>query len=149
MFSLRRAAPAIRSSVRTYAAAAKDGQAPIQLFGVDGTYATALYSASAKAGSLDAVTSALSKLQGTLSTDAKVAGLISNPTLSNDDKSIIVEVLSKSIGNEKSVSNLLKVMSENNRLGLIPQVADSFAQLIAASNGEVEVTITSAQVCTS
>lgn len=146
MFSLRRIPTVARQSVRTYAAATNDGKPPIQLFGVDGTYASALYSASAKAGSLDAVSSALNRLQGTLKSDPKVAGLISNPTLSNADKAVVVDVLSKSIGNEKSVTNLLKVMSENNRLGLLPQVSEAFTSLISAQNGEVEVTITSAQV---
>ncbi|CCG80602.1 ATP synthase subunit 5,mitochondrial [Taphrina deformans PYCC 5710] len=145
MFSLRRASPVVRNSVRTYAAAANDGQPPIQLFGIDGTYASALYSASAKAGSLEAVSSALNKLQGTLSKDAKVASLISNPTLNNEDKVVVVDVLSKSINGEKSVTNLLKVMAENNRLGLLSQVSEAFGTLIAAEKGEVEVTITSAQ----
>lgn len=146
MFSIRRTSPVVRTSVRSYAAAANAGQPPLQLFGIDGTYASALYTASAKAGSLDAVASALTKLQGTLKNDSKVAGLISNPTLNNTDKNVVVDVLSKSIGGEKSVSNLLTVMAENNRLGLLSQVSEAFQTLIAAEKGEVEVTITSAQV---
>lgn len=146
MFSLRRTPLVVRQIARSYAAVANNGKPPIQLFGVDGIYATALYTAAAKGGSLDAVSSALNRLQGTLRNDSKVAALISNPTLSNADKAVVVDVLSKSINNEKSVSNLLKVMSENNRLGLLPEVSQAFTTLISAQNGEVEVTITSAQV---
>lgn len=136
---------ALRQSVRSYAASAADATPPIQLFGVDGTYASALYSASVKSGSLDAVNSALTKLQTTLKNDSKVAGLISNPTLNMSDKTVIVDVLSKSVGGDKSITNLLKVMAENNRLGMLPAVSEAFASLIAAQKGEVEVTITSAQ----
>ncbi|BFZ58249.1 ATP synthase F0 subcomplex subunit OSCP atp5 [Savitreella phatthalungensis] len=136
----------LASCRRGYASAAGgDSQPPIALFGVDGTYASALYTAAAKSGSLDGVAGALSKLQQTLKGDGRVSALIGNPTLTSADKSVIVEVLSKSAGGDKSVTNLLKVMAENNRLGLLPQVSEAFAQLIAAQKGEVEVTITSAQ----
>lgn len=148
MFAIRRAPVSrslLRQSVRSYAAAANDGQPPIALFGVDGTYASALYSAAAKGGQLDAVASSLARLQTTLKNDARVSALVGNPTLNNEDKKVIVEVLSKAIGGDKSVTNLLKVMAENNRLALLPQVGDAFAQLISAQKGEVEVTITSAQ----
>jgi F-type H+-transporting ATPase subunit O len=146
MLSFRRAtaSPALRQSIlRTYAAQA-NAQPPIQLFGVDGTYATALYSAAAKQGSLDNVTSALSKLQNTLKADKKVLTLIGNPTLSMQDKKAIVDVLAKAAGGDKSISNLLSVMADNNRLGMLPQVAEAYEQLISAGKGEVEVTITSA-----
>ncbi|ORY80845.1 OSCP/delta subunit of ATPase [Protomyces lactucae-debilis] len=147
MYSLRRtaatASPILRQATRTYAAQA-NVQPPIQLFGVDGTYATALYTASAKQGSLDSVTAALQKLTTTLQSDKKVAMLIGNPTLSQQDKKIIVEVLSKAAGGDKAVGNLLSVMADNNRLGMLPQIAEAYNQLISAGKGEVEVTITSA-----
>ena len=136
---------ALRQGIRTYAAAA-DATPPIQLFGVDGTYASALYSASIKSGNLDSVSSALQKIQSTLKTDSKVSTLISNPTLNNADKSVIVEVLAKAVGGDKSITNLLKVMAENNRLGMLPAVSEAFASLISAQKGETDVVITSAQV---
>lgn len=143
---MNRVSPVVRCCVRTYAASANSGKPPIQLFGIDGTYASALYTAAAKSGSLDAVSTALNRLDSTLKSDEKVAGLISNPTLNNADKAVVVDVLSKSIGGQKSVSNLLAVMAENNRLGMLSQVSTAFGSLIAADKGEVEVTITSAQV---
>lgn len=136
----------LRQGSRAYAAAAANSTPPIQLFGVDGTYASALYSASVKSGSLDSVSNALQKLQSTLKSDSKVATLISNPTLNNADKNTIVEVLAKSVGGDKSITNLLKVMAENNRLGMLPAVGEAFASLISAQKGETDVVITSAQV---
>ncbi len=141
--SLRSIQPSA-SIARTYASAAKI-QVPIQLFGVAGTYATALYTAAAKQNALEPTYKHLQTLEQTLERDPKVVQLIGNPTLSKDDKVVIVDVLSKQVGGDKIISNLLKVMSENNRLGMLGGVASSFSELMSAQRGEVEVIVTSAQ----
>ena len=42
------------------------------------------------------------------------------------------------------MQNFLQTLSSNNRMGVLPGVAEKFAQLISAARGEVEMTVTSA-----
>lgn len=73
--------------------------------------------------------------------------ILSAPTLTPEDKSAIVAELTKQAGASGStLKNFLNTLAENNRLGLLKGVCDKFGQLMAASRGEVEMTVTSAQV---
>ncbi|KAK9322353.1 OSCP/delta subunit of ATPase [Lipomyces orientalis] len=128
--------------MRTYATAASTAP-PVQLFGVDGTYASALYTAAAKTSSLDDTSKALTSLKSLVEKDADLSGILSNPALSASDKKIVVETLSKSVS-APAVANLLAVLAENNRLGLLSEVIEKFGTLMSAYKGEVEATITSA-----
>ena len=74
--------------------------------------------------------------------------MLSAPQLTASDKQAIVQELSKHIGNQDKgvVKNLLATLAENNRLGALEGVVDKFAVLMGAHRGEVELTVTSAQV---
>ncbi|KAL4820222.1 ATP synthase delta subunit-domain-containing protein [Aspergillus spinulosporus] len=135
------------NGLRTYATAAQDVKPPVSLFGVDGTYATALYTASAKSSSLDATSKALNNLGAALKADPKLTTIISTPTLSAADKQAIVAELQKVAGADKGdiLKNFLATLAENNRLGLLNDVVDKFAALMSAHRGEIELSITSAQ----
>ncbi|KAF2965445.1 hypothetical protein GQX73_g8149 [Xylaria multiplex] len=151
--SLRAAAPQrtfAQSSVRSYAAAAatQDVRAPVSVYGLDGTYATALYTAAVKTSTLDPTAKALSALGDLYAKDAKLATVLATPTLTEGDKSAIVAELQKSIGSagtNETVKNFLTTLAENNRLALLKGVCDKFGELISASRGEVEMTVTSTQ----
>ena len=45
------------------------------------------------------------------------------------------------------MKNFLQTLAENNRLGVLEGVVDKFGVLMGAARGEVELTVTSAQVC--
>lgn len=49
----------------------------------------------------------------------------------------------------KAVKNLLEVMSENGRLGMLDHVVSAFERIMRAHKGEVDVIVTSAMVWTS
>ncbi|CAG9938973.1 unnamed protein product [Clonostachys rosea f. rosea IK726] len=127
--SVRAAAPqralALRSTpVRSFAAAASaDVKPPKAVFGLDGTYATALYTAASKSSALDPTANAITKLGALLEKDPKLASILSAPTLTTQDKSDIVAELTKQAGASDP----------------------TFSELIAAARGEVELKITSAQ----
>ncbi|KAL6237302.1 hypothetical protein BDW75DRAFT_249203 [Aspergillus navahoensis] len=135
------------NGLRTYATAAQDVKPPVSLFGVDGTYATALYTASAKSSSLDATFKALNNLGAALKADPKLISIISTPTLSAADKQVIIAELQKVAGADKGdlLKNFLATLAENNRLGMLNDVVDKFAALMSAHRGEIELSITSAQ----
>ncbi|TDZ34723.1 ATP synthase subunit 5 [Colletotrichum spinosum] len=153
----RAAAPASRlvaasriPAVRTYAAAAapatENVRPPIAVFGLDGTYATALYTAAVKTSTLDPTAKALSTLEAIVAKDAKLATVLSAPTLSAADKDAIVAELTKQAGanSQDTVKNFLGALAENNRLGLLPGVLTKFGEIMSAARGEIELIVTSA-----
>ncbi|EMD96113.1 hypothetical protein COCC4DRAFT_184299 [Bipolaris maydis ATCC 48331] len=138
------------AATRSYAAAAPSGSAikpPVALFGVDGTYASALYTAAAKTNALEPTAKSLSNLQGVFQKDAKLNEILHAPSLSVSDKQQIVQELQKHIGSadkEGIVKNLLNTLAENNRLSVLKGVVEKFGVLMGAHRGEVELTVTSA-----
>lgn len=102
-----------------------------------------------KSSSLDSVAKAISTLNDVYHKDVKLATIMTAPTLSMEDKSEIIKELQKHTGGADkgdTVKNFLETLAENNRLGLLKDVCERFGDLIAASKGEVELTITSASV---
>ncbi|PKS09760.1 hypothetical protein jhhlp_004381 [Lomentospora prolificans] len=133
---------------RTYAAAAatENVRAPVAVFGLDGTYATALYTAAVKTSTLDPTAKALNTLGQIVAQDAKLQNILAAPTLSAEDKSAIVAELAKQAGSgNETVKNFLAALAENNRLGLLGGVCEKFGTLMSAARGEVELRVTSAQ----
>ncbi|EAS34192.1 ATP synthase F1, delta subunit [Coccidioides immitis RS] len=136
------------NGVRTYAAPAQDSKPPVALFGVDGTYANALYTASAKTSSLEQTSKALASLGEVFKKDAKLTSILNAPTLSQADKAQIIAELQKVAGGAGKgdiLKNFLNTLAENNRLGLLQGVCEKFATLMGAYRGEIELIITSAQ----
>ncbi|KAK1639506.1 ATP synthase F1 [Colletotrichum phormii] len=150
--TLRAAAPASRlaraPAVRTYAAAAATEavKPPVAVFGLDGTYATALYTAASKTSSLDPTAKALATLDAIFAKDQKLTTVLAAPTLTAEDKAAIVAELTKQTGagSQETVKNFLAALAENNRLGLLPGITQKFAEIMSAARGEVELTVTSA-----
>ncbi|KMP05385.1 ATP synthase subunit 5 [Coccidioides immitis H538.4] len=136
------------NGVRTYATPAQDSKPPVALFGVDGTYANALYTASAKTSSLEQTSKALASLGEVFKKDAKLTSILNAPTLSQADKAQIIAELQKVAGGAGKgdiLKNFLNTLAENNRLGLLQGVCEKFATLMGAYRGEIELIITSAQ----
>lgn len=134
-----------RVFARTMAAAAKSTKPPVPLFGVDGTYANALYSASVEQSSVDASYQGLTKVAELLKQDKKVNQFLTNPALDLDDRKTIVDTIAKSLSLDKTVHNFLGVLSENNRLAEFDSIYKNFGTLYEAYQGVVEAKITSAK----
>lgn len=106
------------------------------------------YTAAVKTSSLDPTASALAKLGDIVQSDAKLAAILSAPTLTDADKTAIVEELAKQAGAKNdTVKNFLETLAENNRLGLLGGICEKFGTLMSSARGEVEMTVTSATVC--
>ncbi|KAH3673486.1 hypothetical protein WICMUC_003592 [Wickerhamomyces mucosus] len=128
---------------RTLATATKSIKPPVQLFGLDGTYATALFTAASKTTSIESASKSLINLQKTIELDPKIQNFLSNPALSSEDRSNVVKILSNFEKLDSSVSNLLKVLGENNRLNLLPLIFKNFKILNDSYNGIVEAIVIS------
>ncbi|KAL9618521.1 MAG: hypothetical protein Q9160_006777 [Pyrenula sp. 1 TL-2023] len=145
--TLRR--PVVSSNIiRSYATpSAADTKPPVPLYGLDGTYASALYTAAAKASALEPTARSLDTLHGVVKRDTKLPAILNAPTLTTSDKSQIIAELEKHTGgSDKSgtVKNLLAALAENNRLGILEGVCEKFGTLMSAYRGEMELTVTSA-----
>ncbi|KAF1997869.1 OSCP-domain-containing protein [Amniculicola lignicola CBS 123094] len=139
------------ASTRSYATpAAPSGAAvkpPVALFGIDGTYASALYTAAAKSSALDQTARALDGLSAVFKKEPKLSALISAPTLNVSDKKEIIAELQKHLGGADKdgiVKNLLATLADNNRLGVLESVCEKFGVLMGAARGEIELVVTSA-----
>ncbi|ORX94009.1 F1 complex, OSCP/delta subunit of ATPase [Basidiobolus meristosporus CBS 931.73] len=131
-------------SVRTFATA-QNIKVPLTLFGLDGRYATALFTAAAKKNQLDAVESELTKLKQVIDKSEKVQFFLENPTLKREQKRAGIDML---LGDQKVsdiTKNLFTVLAENGRLNETSKIINSFNSLMMAHRGEVLVTVTSAK----
>lgn len=104
------------------------------------------YTAAVKSESLAPTAKSLAALGSLLRKDPKLVKILATPTLSLADKLSIVAELQKASGTagEATVTNFLKTLADNNRLGLLDGVVGKFAELIRAAQGQVELVVTSA-----
>jgi len=118
---------------------------PVQVFGLEGRYASALYSAASKQKSLEKVEKELKAFQQTVAKDERLAEFIKNPILK---RSLKVEALA-SVAKKQNMTplsaNLLGMMAENGRLDKLDGVINSFKTIMAAYRGEVTCQVTSAK----
>jgi F-type H+-transporting ATPase subunit delta len=79
--------------------------------------------------------------------DAQLARLIVDPAVSSERMAaLIIEVAGASLGERGA--NFVKVLAENDRLPLLPEIGAQFETLKANAEGTLEATITSAQALT-
>ncbi|KAL8777463.1 MAG: hypothetical protein Q9213_007852 [Squamulea squamosa] len=129
------------------AAAVQDTKPPVAVYGLDGTYASALYTAAAKTSSLDSASKSLAALAEVFKKDTKLPLILNAPTLSPSDKSQIVQELQRHMGGQDkgdTVKNFLKTLADNNRLGILQGICEKFTTLMGAARGEMELTVISA-----
>ncbi|ODV84418.1 hypothetical protein CANARDRAFT_29272 [[Candida] arabinofermentans NRRL YB-2248] len=136
---------ASRQFIRSMATASKTIKAPVQLFGLDGTYATALFTAAAKESAVDKAFVSVETLKSAIASDAKLGQILGNPSLSATSRSEVISILAKEYKLEPVVVNLLKVLSDNNRLSLFTHIAKQFSTLNDAYKGVVEAVVVSAK----
>nr|CAD7255819.1 unnamed protein product [Timema shepardi] len=118
---------------------------PIQLFGVEGRYACALYSAASKLKQLDVVEKDLIKFQGILKTDLRLQEFIRNPILKRSLKVTAVKEIAAKVPLSVPSTNLLALLAENGRLKAVNTIINSFKTIMAAHRGEVVCEVTTAK----
>ncbi|XP_043485119.1 ATP synthase subunit O, mitochondrial [Leptopilina heterotoma] len=110
---------------------------PIQVFGLEGRYATALFSAASKQKSLDAVEKDLTKIQGLMKTDKKFVEFVKDPSIKRKVKAEAFNLIGTSVKLNQATTNMLCLLAENGRLGKLNQVVNAFKTIMAANRGEV------------
>ncbi|KAI5967317.1 ATP5 [Candida margitis] len=127
------------------AAAAKNAKPPVQLFGIDGTYASSLYSATIQQSDMNQTYNSLKRVEDVIKGDPSLEEALTNPALTKDDRIAIVKQVNTSLNLDKTTANFLLVLAENNRLGNFPSIFKKFGLLNDAYNGIIEAKVTSAK----
>ncbi|XP_061483718.1 ATP synthase subunit O, mitochondrial [Rhineura floridana] len=119
-------------------------QPPIQVYGLEGRYATALYSAASKQKKLEQIEKELARVMA-LMKDPKLSGIVMNPHIKSVVKQKTVnDVLLKEKLSPVTV-NFINVLAENGRLRYTPGVISAFGKIMSAYRGEVLCSVTTAQ----
>lgn len=83
----------------------------------------------------------------TIVADDRVAALIADPAVDGERVAdLVIEVAGSALGERGA--NFVKVLAENDRLALLPEIHAQFETLKADAEGTLEATITSAQPLT-
>lgn len=118
---------------------------PIQVFGSEGRYATALYSAATKQKQLDAVEKELVAIQAAMKKNPNLREVISSPIINKKVMATTLIDAGKSINFSSSTSNLLALLAENGKLKKIDGIINSFRTIMAAHRGEVVCEVVTAK----
>lgn len=120
-------------------------KAPIQLFGLEGRYATALYTAATKLGQLDSVEKELVSVQNAIKSKPQLRAILVSPIINRT----LLQTTLKDVGAKANLAaattNLLMLLAENGRLNKIDGVINAFKQLMSAHRGEVVCEVTTAR----
>uniref|UniRef100_A0A8C8RXU1 ATP synthase peripheral stalk subunit OSCP, mitochondrial n=1 Tax=Pelusios castaneus TaxID=367368 RepID=A0A8C8RXU1_9SAUR len=116
---------------------------PIQVYGLEGRYATALYSAASKQKKLDQVEKELSRVTMLLK-DPKLSSIVRNPHIKSavKQKSVNDALVKEKLS--PITINFMKLLAENGRLSQTPAVISAFEKLMSAFRGEVLCSVTTA-----
>jgi len=118
---------------------------PIQIFGLEGRYATALYSAASKLKQLDSVEKELIQVQEAIKKSPRLHQVITSPIISRGTMANALKDFSAKAKVSAATANLLGVLAENGRLKKIDGVIAAFRTIMAAHRGEVVCEVTSAR----
>ena len=116
------------------------------LHGIDGRYATALFTAASKSSSVEKVESELKVIESAIKRDPALKTFLETPLVDRTAKKQgVASLLSK--GKYSTITkNFFDVLAENGRLDQTGKILAAYSQLMTASRGEVSVTVTSAKV---
>lgn len=118
---------------------------PIQLFGLEGRYATALYTAATKLNQLDSVEKELVQVQNAIKQKPKLREIIISPIINRTILQTTLRDVGKTANLAAATTNLLALLAENGRLTKIDGVINAFKQLMSAHRGEVVCEVTTAR----
>jgi F-type H+-transporting ATPase subunit O len=110
---------------------------PVQVFGIEGRYACALYSAASKQKSLEAVEKDLTGLQADMKKDVNLRDFIINPTVKRSLKAVALKEAAAKVKMNPATGFFLEQLAENGRLNKIDSIINAFKLIMSAHRGEV------------
>lgn len=137
----------IANQIRSFSSSASRNSAnvPIQLYGLEGRYATAIYTAASKKNALDAVDKDFQGLIALFKQDRKLNDVLKNPLLNKEQRQNAVNELAVKRNANALTVNTLSLLAENGRLGRLQGIAKAFSTLMSAHRGEISARVTTAK----
>ncbi|XP_016923505.3 ATP synthase subunit O, mitochondrial [Drosophila suzukii] len=136
---------AILSRTLSSAAAQATVKPPIQVFGLEGRYATALYSAASKLSQLDQVEKDLTALQATIRSDKKLREHVTSPIINKKVMATALKEAAEKLRFAPATANLLGLLADNGRLKRLDTVINAYKTIMAAHRGEVVCEVVTAK----
>ncbi|CAK0785037.1 hypothetical protein CVIRNUC_008242 [Coccomyxa viridis] len=136
------------TQVRSFAAQKAEGalQKPdIPIHGIHGRYALALFEAGNKQGHLDQIDTDLKQIITLMKGDEVFQQYLQDPGVKKAEKSASLGALLKDMKASETTSSLFELLAENNRLSLVPKIAETYEEITAAARGEIKAIITTAE----
>jgi len=130
---------------RLATAAAQSVKPPVAVYGIEGRYASALYSAASKQKQLDVVEKDLKGFASQLQKDTRLSDFLLDPSVK---KNLKVDGLAGACDKLKMnplTKNTLLALAENGRYNYVKAVVNSFTTIMAAHRGEVVCEVTTAK----
>ncbi|XP_050428298.1 ATP synthase subunit O, mitochondrial [Adelges cooleyi] len=118
---------------------------PVQVFGIEGRYASALFSAGSKQKQLEAIEKDLVKFQTALKKDSVLKEFIENPINKRALKASTLKLASTKLSLSPPSSNFLSLLAENGRLKKLNSIINSFQIIMAAHRGDLPCIVTTAK----
>ena len=115
---------------------------------IAGRYAQAVFDIAQGDGVLDALSTEVAALSGTLDASADLRAVLSSPAYSRDDQANVVAAVAAKLNLAPTLKNTLALMARNGRLFALPALLTQLSQLIAQARGEVTAEVVSAQALT-
>jgi F-type H+-transporting ATPase subunit O len=118
---------------------------PIQVSGIEGKYASALYSSGIKEKSLDKIEKDIIQLKMLYATNNDFKLIVENPILNKQKKADAIQAVLKNQGMSQATQNFFVLLAESGRLIKLSSIVNSFEMIMRAHRNELQVEVTSAE----
>lgn len=106
-------------------------------------YATALADIVLEQGAAEPTRIQLEEFRAAFAESAELRNFLISPAIPRDAKHGVIEKIVARLGASKIIRNFLFVMSDNQRVHLLPEIADTFKQVLEQRQGVAEAQVTS------
>jgi F-type H+-transporting ATPase subunit delta len=107
-------------------------------------YATALADIALEQGAAEPVKSQLADIGAAYGESAELRNVLSNPAVERTEKHGVIEKLAARLGASRIVRNFLFIVVDNQRTHLLPEILQTFENVIRQRQGVAEAEVTSA-----
>ena len=111
---------------------------------IAGRYAQAVFDIVKEEGGLDDLARQTQDLGAALAESRELRDMISSPIYTRDQQSRAISALAEKMQLSTTLSNTVRLMAQNRRLFVLPQLVGKLQALIAEARGEITADVTSA-----
>jgi F-type H+-transporting ATPase subunit delta len=107
-------------------------------------YATALADIVLEQGAAEPARKQLQDFRAAYEESAELRNFLASPAVSRSDKHAVIEKLVARLGASRIIRNFLFIMADNQRVHLLPEIEQTFEEILRQRQGLAEAVVTSA-----